>query len=217
MAVKKVNTARWKIPKLWPGGTCFILGGGPSLKDFDIEQLRGRRVIAVNCAFRLAPWIDVMYYGDCTWPKKYGGDDFYTFKGLKITTCPQHVNRHDVKVVTKKNAPYGIITDPSFVSWNLSSGACAVNLAFHFGVKKIVLLGYDMQYVNGEKNWHNFYKDQRGKHEPYARFLMPFNYIAKDLARHEIECVNATPGSKLTLFPMVGINEVLNDKLRVCA
>ena len=217
MAVKKPNMPRWTVPKLWPDGTCFIIGGGPSLKNFDIERLRGQRVIAVNCAFRLAPWIDVMYYGDCTWPKKYGCDDFSDFRGIKITTCPQHVNRQDVKVVTKKNSPYGIITDPQFVSWNLSSGACAINLAFHFGVKRIVLLGYDMHRINGEKNWHNFYKDQQKKHEPYARFMMPFPHIEKALKKHGVECLNATPGSDLTVFPIVELDEVLNDKLRVCA
>jgi len=59
----------WRVPRLWPGGECFILGGGPSLKDVDMSRLKGHRVIAVNNAFKLADWIDVMFFGDPRWLK----------------------------------------------------------------------------------------------------------------------------------------------------
>jgi len=74
-----------------------------------------------------------------------------------------------------------------------------------------------MRYVDGEKNWHKYYKDQQKKHEPYARFKFPFPHIAKGLKNHGVECLNATPGSELAVFPMVDLGEVLNDKLCVCA
>lgn len=54
----------WKAPSMWDGGQCFILGGGPSLTVEQVESLRGRRVIAVNQAYKLGDWIDVLFFGD---------------------------------------------------------------------------------------------------------------------------------------------------------
>ena len=54
----------WTAPRIWDGGECFILGGGPSLAAVDVGQLRGRRVIAVNQAYKLGDWIDVLFFGD---------------------------------------------------------------------------------------------------------------------------------------------------------
>ena len=35
----------------WEGRRCFIVGGGPSLKDFDFSQLKGALTIGINRAF----------------------------------------------------------------------------------------------------------------------------------------------------------------------
>jgi len=199
----------WRVPALWPDGECYILGGGPSLAKIDIESLRGRRVIAVNQAFKLAPWIDVMFYGDCRWLNQYS-HGLLDFAGLKVTTCPQHVKKQWIRVVRRKSRPFGISRDPGYLSWNLSSGACAINLAVHFKVKRIILLGFDMRKIDGRCNYHDDYERPvrpRGK-DPYRRFLGPFGEIAADLDRMNIKCVNATPGSALKEFPIISPSEL---------
>lgn len=193
----------WKVPKLWPDATCFILGGGPSLSNIDIEKLRGRRVIAVNNAYQLGDFIDVLFYGDCRW---YGlhKKQLLDFAGLKVTVCPQHINQPGIKVVKRRNNIVGLSRDNYLLAWNLSSGACAINLAVHFGVRKIVLLGFDMHKVDGKKNWHEDHPGSNNpKHDPYGRFLKRFPAIANALTRFNVECVNATPGSALECFPIV--------------
>ena len=45
----------------WAGRRCFIIGGGPSLKGFDFERLRGERVIAINKAFYDVPFADIVF------------------------------------------------------------------------------------------------------------------------------------------------------------
>ena len=49
---------------MWDGGECFLLGGGPSLHEVDVNRLRGRRVIAINQGYKLGDWIDVLFFGD---------------------------------------------------------------------------------------------------------------------------------------------------------
>lgn len=185
-----------------------MLGGGPSLKSVDVDRLRGSRVIAVNNAYKLGDWIDVLFYGDCHWlqPNKHA---MQNWPGLKVTVCEGHAGKLDIKVLSRRRAMQGLSTQPGTLTWNLSSGACAINLAFLFGVKRIVLLGFDMRKVDGEPNWHHDYGPRSPNHDPYKRFLRPFPAIAEALKRHHVEVVNATPESALTVFPIVDPETVL--------
>lgn len=197
----------WTVPEIWPGGTCYILGGGPSLSRIPMERLHDRRVIAVNNAYQLGDWIDVMFYGDCRW-WNWHGKALLDFPGLKVTACEAHAAKPGIRAVKRQNVPLGITTDRGRLCWNLNSGACAINLAVHFGVKKIVLLGFDMRLVDDKHNWHNAHSN-RPNRNPYQRFLRPFANIAKDLETLGVECVNACPGSALDVFPIVEPESVL--------
>jgi hypothetical protein len=192
-------TPRWSVPRIWPGGECFILGGGPSLTLVDIDRLQGRRVIAVNDAYRIAPWADVMFYGDGPWLTAHR-KALLDFAGLKISGCATQTNEPGIRHVYRDMINHGISRDPTEVRWNRSSGACAINLAVHFGVKRIVLLGFDMRRVDGQKHWHPDVNDDPGN--PYPRFLEVFPVIARDAEALGVEILNATPGSALTAFPI---------------
>ena len=204
-------TRRWRVPRLWPDETCYILGGGPSLNLVDLNKLGahpGRRVIAVNCAYRVAPWADVLFYGDMSWLKTER-ERLRSFAGLKVTTCPAHENEPGIHVVTKKTGPKGILWDPYTVAWNLSSGACAINIAVHFGVHRIVLFGFDMhRSPEGASNFHTWYPPKPSQHNPYRRFLQAFDRIAADLASHRISVVNACPGSAISQWPIVSPDDL---------
>lgn len=197
----------WVVPRLWPNDRCYILGGGPSLPVSSLECLRDKRTIAVNNAYKVAPWADALFFGDCQWLKRYGqGLDH--FAGLKVTSCASWERERTIRVLRKELMPYGISTDPQTLRWNLSSGACAINLAYHFGVSEIVLLGFDMHKgPNGENNFHADYGHPAGRN-PYPRFLLPFLAIKADLDRLGVRVLNATPGSSLTLWPIVDPAEV---------
>ena len=206
------NRGFWTVPDIWKGGECFILGGGPSLKKEDVARLEGRRVIAVNMAFTLADWIDVMFFGDAGFLKNYGlSNGLMDWPGLKVTTAPAHLKRDWLRVVQRKNGPRGLSKNPNWLWWNLSSGACAINLAFLFGVKRIVLLGFDMRKVDARNNWHDVYRGagQKAHHNPYGKFVGRFAAIADALKAHGVECLNATPNTALHEFAKVSLEDVL--------
>ena len=203
----KEGKAFWTAPRMWPGQTVFILGGGPSLQNIDLNRLRESRVIAVNNAYQLAEWIDVVFYGDCRWYENHK-DALLNFGGLKVTCCDQHTKLPGIKAIKRRNGTVGLDCNPALIAWNLSSGAAAINLAVHFGAKKIVLLGFDMRKINGRNNWHTSHAEGQDR-DPYARFLATFPPIARDLIALDVECVNATPGSALGVFPIVDPAEVL--------
>lgn len=208
-----IHPATWEAPRIWPGEECYIIGGGPSVKDCDLTPLHTKRVIAVNNAFTLGPW-PVMFYGDCRWEIQHR-ETLRQFSGLRVHGCSQNEGVAYVHKILRIANQYGIHRDPAKLCWNLSSGACAINLAVHFGVKRIVLIGFDMQKVGGESNYHRDHDihkatpKQQAVYDPYERFLAPFPKIAEDLSRIGVECVNATPGSALTVFPTMTLEEAL--------
>jgi hypothetical protein len=198
--------SRWIVPKMWPGGTAYILGGGPSLLSADLSRLYNQNVIAVNQAFNLGPW-PVLFWGDCSWlDQNYA--DVMAFCGLRVTCCERQTKVPGVLVVKRQRGQYGISNDPATILWNSSSGAAAINLAYHFGVSKIVLLGYDMRRIDGRNNYHNDYPPPRTE-DPYERFLRPFPAIAAALKAKHVEVINATPGSALKVWPICEPSEVL--------
>jgi hypothetical protein len=153
-------------------------------------------------------------------------DRLLNFAGLKVTTRVECEKQPGIKVIRKRNSPWGISRDQGIVCSNKSAGGCAINLATLFGAKKIILFGYDMRKLTEEElaeierkavwnypsemsnhNWHSEHTDaqteKRSNRNPYGTFLEPFDLIAKGLRRDGIECINATPGSALTHFPIV--------------
>lgn len=199
----------WTIPRIWDGDTVAIIGGGPSLIGFDPLLLKGKRVIAVNSAFRLGQF-EFCFYGDLRWTEDFG-HGIESFKGIVVTTREEHLKRN-VRVVRREPDMAGLSKRPELLHWNESSGACAINLATLLGAGKLILLGFDMKRVNGRNNFHEDYFRPDGTHAPvgdYEKMRGRFPAIAADLEQLGIECVNACPDSAIQCFPKCTIEEAL--------
>jgi hypothetical protein len=206
--------ADWVIPRIWEGSECYILGGGPGLKEVNLDALKGKHVIAVNNAYQLGDW-PVMLYGDCAWYKTMRGKDglahsaaLARWGGLKVHPCKDGCTPPGIKIARRRSKPFGICRQANRISWNLSSGACAIDLAAHFGVSRIILLGFDMSSNEGAHNWHQEHGVRPPKFNPYPNHLKAFPAIAHDLKTCGIECLNATPGSAIDCLPIVEKCEV---------
>jgi hypothetical protein len=198
------------IPKLWNDATCFILGGGPSLVKIDVSRLQDKRVIAVNAAYRLAPWADVCWFGDGRF-HDWNMVELMGFKGLKFTCADrQKWSPGIIQIQRSGRKMFGIDISDKCVAWNRSSGASAINLAVNLGAKRIVLLGYDMKLVDGKHNWHNYHQAVAPKDVYVNRFLEAFPHIKRALDDLGIECYNVSEDSALTDFPFITIDEALS-------
>jgi hypothetical protein len=181
----------WEVPKMWEGGECWIIGGGPSVsQEFGIPEevvsavlsgeqplssyspylspIHAKHVLGVNAAFLLGEWIDVMFFGD-------GG--FYTSNitemnertKVKVSCNPNLVKKNQIfkgiKYVPRDNShPVGISSRNNMISWNLNSGAAAIGLAYLLGVKRIYLLGFDM--TLGQEGWQWWHRHYTGDKAP---------------------------------------------------
>lgn len=201
----------FSVPELWPGCTVYIIGGGPSLSQMNLELIHSKRVIGVNQAFRLGPWIDVLYFGDCNFYDQNIRKGLQDYAGLMISSC-QRIPEQGWPGVhrVKRSKPYGINVDKrNAISWNNNSGASAINIAYWLGAKRVVLLGFDMHKEGDSHHWHSYYRDRGPKFDPYHRHLIGWPKIAEDAKSAGLEIINATPDSTITEFPFLSLEEVV--------
>lgn len=227
----------WRAPAIWDGGECFIIGGGESMpRQFGVPEdiiakvtsgearpsayssclspIHDRHVIGVNNAYMLGTWLDAVFFGDCAWYNVHRLK-LAEWPNLKVTCCNRFENRppqsmEGIKYLKKDSGHrQGISRDRRKVSWNSNSGAAAISLACHFGVRRIILLGFDMNLGwGGASHWHRGHGNKR---QPFKKHLRGFPTIADDARALGVEILNANPRSAIDAFPKVELKEVLND------
>jgi hypothetical protein len=196
--------APYAVPRLWPDSTIVCVASGPSLTVEDVEFVRGKaRVIAVNTSYRMAPWADVLYACDARWWKWHKGVP--EFEGLKFTlTSPVW---QGVRLL-KNTGAAGLEVKPHAIRNGRNSGYQAINVAFHLGAKRILLLGYDMQRgPGGKSHWHG--EHPMVQRSPFSSFVQMFDTIVDPLKKHGVEVINCSRETALKCFPRMTITEAL--------
>lgn len=96
------------------------------------------------------------------------------------------------------------------IGWGGNGGFQAINLAVQFGVRKIILVGFDMRVDKGV-HWHG--KHGYGMNNPttgnVARWRVVADKAAPALAALGVEVVNVSPVSALTAYPKMTLEEAL--------
>jgi hypothetical protein len=193
------------VPKLWPGETCVVLGGGPSLTREDVDYCGGKaHVIAVKEAYQLAPWAEVLYACEASWWNYVKGA--MDFSGLKYGMEP--VIWPDVHTL-RNTGDEGLELDPSGLRTGGNSGYQAVNLAVHLGADKIVLLGFDMWHgEDGRSNWFNATRPHRNS--PYPIFLQRFATLTEPMKQAGVTVINCSRRTMMRAFPQQPLEEALS-------
>lgn len=200
-----------KLKKIWKNEIVYIVGGGPSLKGFNWDRLKGKHTIAINKAYKVVPWSEVLYWTDARF-YRWNKHDIDSLKGIKITCRNAPSLAPDVVLLTTSGRT-GIDKRPNFIRAGNNSGFAAINVAFHLGVKKIYLLGFDMESSDRNTHWHEGY-GIRHDHKIYERNMISnFDGIHELLKTEGIELWNANPKSKLKSIPKCKLEDALNDHL----
>jgi hypothetical protein len=205
---------------------CFIIGGGPSIKNMDLRPLIGRPMITVNRQYVLFPESTVHFSCDGTWLKREAPDFDKIHTGRFRAYC-----RHEFKG-DRRQGPYGmkvyhheravegsarrtyndrgLTTALNHLRGN-NSGGMAINLAWHLGARLLVLLGFDMQMRGPDRHWYPETPDRAVCNPTTYRdvFLPVMNSIAEPAKALGMRIVNATPGSALTCFETANFEEFL--------
>lgn len=200
---------QWSPTEIWRGQDAFIIGGGPSLRDFDWSLLRGENTVGCNNAFRLGPEIcKVCVFVDRKFifatenaPRKGFYDELAKFPNLIITNDGALRMAKEPWLFWMPRRPKGLHRDA--LGFNCNCGATAINVALLLGATTLYLLGFDMHLgMGGEPNYHEHIID-RPSEEVYERMLASFGHVRNDLKAKFPDCriFNVNSNSRLELFP----------------
>lgn len=199
-----------------------VMGGRqpPSAYSQYLSPLHDRHVIGINNAYMIGEWIDVEFFGDFNWYLPHR-ETLAKWPKLKVSCAARFggdMPYEGVKYLEKdKQKGSGISTDPTTVCWNNNSGSAAISMAHHFGVKRVLLLGFDMSLdTNNVSHWHGSHGKARRKPPDLKRKLSSFNRhlrgfpdIARDAKFLGLTIINVSPDSAIQEFPKVELKEVL--------
>jgi len=215
--ITKPKNPIWSVPKMWLGETVFILGGGPTLNDINLDLIKHRKVIGINNAYGdpngdgyiPRDWVDICFFADQRW-RQWHSKDIQKFKGM-VVTCRSTLHGKSGMFGLHRGQAEGLEERPQFLAWNKSSGGAAINLAYHLGATTCVLLGYDMRRVGNRANWHHDHPAPQKN--PYERFLLPYAKVAKDADRLGMKIINCTLESALRVFPIMSLERFLESEI----
>lgn len=172
----------------------WIIGNGPSGKDFDPTLWRPGRVLALNeVAFRFH---EAGIFGfslfslDGNWVRrrrefldKFSGEKYLC---LPLDTFSDCADITGVEYLNRSSAD-GLSDDPETLNTGCNSGYAAINLAYLRGATKIHLIGYDM--------------DPSDPHSDQYKFWAPmFQTMVPQLTTRNITVLNHNPKSFINAF-----------------
>lgn len=223
-----------KINPIWSDRGCIVVATGPSLTPEVVQKVRfarwlnGWNVVLVQDAYKVLPYADLVYGSNPSWWRIHQHCE--GFKGEKWSSheAPnnghvQHLNdkteaaqKWGVNLIKGKDG-IGFSFDPEVIHYGSNSGFQAINLALLFGARKIVLVGFDMRHVNGKAHFFGNHPKElhQNTDEHYRAYVKHFDRAAKKLPSH-ISIVNATPGSALTCFPAVDLEDTIGRRAEIC-
>jgi hypothetical protein len=199
----------WSVPCEWPEECCYIVAGGPSVADIDLEQLRGRRVIVINSSVYAVPWADILYFGDWRWwhENKAAVAAF----GGRIVTVSQMMR--DAKLThCRKTKAWSQSRDSLFQVW--TSLTAVTNMAAHLVGPggTIVWLGADGKPAADGRMWHHQPHPWPPKPERWFRHRADIATMVEPLRRMGVTLLNASLGSAYAdLWPVVRLQDVLGS------
>lgn len=204
-----------KLQKRWRGELVIVAASGPSLTKDIAEQCKGHRIIAVNDAYKLMPFADVLYACDAKW--WYHHEGCPSFDGEKWSSHSEHNDKRDVFLRYKVRVARGeqvpmFSADSALIHYGGKGGANggfqAVNIAILWGAAFILLVGFDMRTVNGKSHFFGDHPAGFVKQSPYKDFIAAFDKAAKQIPKG-VQIINCTEGSALKCFPSMSLYDAL--------
>ena len=204
---------------------CFIIGNGPSLREIDLSRLQGEFTFGLNRIYLLFPEMG------------FSTSYYVSINDLVIQQCASEIRalpmpkflawhaRRFIQPTADTSFLYTSYTGPGFnrnASGRLWEGATvtyvALQLAFHMGFEKVILVGVDHNFVSkGKPNQTVTSTGDDPNHFSPAYFGKGFQWQLPDLQTNELayrmaksayelagrQVLDATRGGRLTVFPKV--------------
>ena len=161
--------------------------------------------------YQLAPWARALYACDAPWWLQHYDEVARIFSGALWTQHCDEISKSQVQPglrALQSIAKPGLSTDPQVLHQGSNSGYQAINLAYHYGAREVILLGYDMGLADDGKR-HFFGDHPKGLQvaSDYQMMAAAFNKMHPD--RYGLTIKNCSRRSALTCFDREDLNATI--------
>jgi hypothetical protein len=214
------------------GERCFIIGNGPSLQQTDLSKLRDEYTFGLNRIYLLFPELgfSTTFLVTVNWlVLEQCADEILSTPAIKFLpwTFRKHLNPDllgNTVFVQSGRASQVFTADVHRPLWTGTTVTyVAMQLAFHMGFQKVILVGVDHSFATQGKphdevvsqgdDPNHFSTNYFGKGFRWQLPDLETSEVAYRLARQAFEAdgreiMDATIGGKLTVFPKVNYLEL---------
>jgi hypothetical protein len=107
----------------------------------------------------------------------------------------------------------GLCLDPLAIHYGGNSGYQAINLAFNWGARRIILLGFDMgKAVDGRSHYFGDHPAGLRRGGNFRNWIADFEQLAADLKAEGVEVVNCSRSTALRCFPRMDLQSALRGE-----
>ena len=220
------------IEPIFKDSVIVCAGTGSSINEHQIQTINQARakekikVFSSNRAWEIFD-TDLLHgcnteYWDLWWNKVTDkGEVLKDQPFLKYTTRPELEGKYPGLEYIKEVWIDGLSKDPNHIAAHHGTGPQTVNLAYLFGAKTILLIGWDMKFPGKIDNRR--YTEKRRylgedeitqHHWPKTELDGSLGGLIREMETihpedYGIEIINCTPDSAMTCFPMMDLDDAL--------
>lgn len=149
------------------------------------------------------------------WEKHHAEPAFRSFAGRKATLHNYALKAKYREYLLLGNAHArhgcreGLSLEPGWMVPGYNTGHTALNLAVQLGATLILLLGFDMRWLNGRSHFHDGHPFQAHE-DGYPLMIQAFNATVEPLAKLGVRVINCSPISRLECFTKLSLSEALS-------
>lgn len=202
------------IDGLLNGQRVFIIGGGPSLKGYDLSALDNEFTICCNHSAKYYNGAKACVFVDSAFAKNEK-QFLHDYKGMVFASykCADYLpKRENTYVFPLNNSKPGATFGEGLFNGRLT-GLAAINLALLLGAAEIYLLGFDMQYQGKDHHWYGSPTPQHENYreEVFHKKVSMFGAYSpwKDII------INCSESSRIDAFPKMRLEKVLGRPKKI--
>jgi len=192
-----------------------VCASGPSITQKDIATAReiSDITIAINDTYRLGDF-DHLYAADFKWWSHHISDIARDFEGQCWSCEPpgdtnwgkNSADAWGVKLLRACISGKGLSRNKEEVHTGGNSGYQGINLAYHLGATRIILLGFDMHCHSQQSHFFGDHPDGFVKNPKYERFIPAYHTIKPE--EYGIEILNCSRETALDAFPRCNLEDL---------
>lgn len=221
---KKYITKNIELKDKYKGQRCYILGNGPSIKDLDIDLLKGKNTFVVNGFYKSPMYEKLEPTFHCIYDKfifEESRTDLEKIVSENKFETTFIFNRRAIGKLANPNKCYYVYSTifPTTLNnkYDLAKNAntflnvipFVIMCAIYMGFSEIILLGCDFSLFASRKESHfydqgelidrkeSLFQDLQG----HAIVCCQHRYLRQYANSNGIKIINATPNSLLDIYP----------------